>query len=63
MEEKKEEAINYALDSNRLENNYLTNKELEEVLNGIDKTDESFLKAVVDLVNKTGEDDNVKIKK
>ena len=65
MEEKKNEAINYAVDSNKLEKHNVTPKEFKEILDSLDKTDESFLLAVVEYAknSKKGDKSNVKIRK
>ena len=67
------EAVNYGLDSNKLEGNNLTEQEVQTVIDGIDRSDGSFLQSVVELVEKgqitsqnndSKEDDlNVKTKK
>lgn len=52
MEEKIHEAVRYASSSNGLENNKLTNEELNQIIRDIQsgKTDESFLFTVARLV-------------
>ncbi len=54
MEEKLEEAVNYANGSNSLEDNRLTLDELEQLIEDIKsgKNDESFLYAVVKMIRK-----------
>lgn len=54
MEEKLEEAVNYANGSNSLEDNRLTPDELEQLIEDIKsgKNDESFLYAVVKMIRK-----------
>ncbi len=54
MEERLEEAVNYANGSNSLEDNRLTPDELEQLIEDIKsgKNDESFLYAVVKMIRK-----------
>lgn len=54
MEEKIQDAVNYANGSNNLENNSLTVDELDQIIKDIQegKTDESFLYSVVQLIKK-----------
>ena len=54
MEEKLEEAVNYANGSNSLEDNRLTPDEFEHLIEDIKngKNDESFLYAVVKMIKK-----------
>ena len=67
MDEKNKEAVNYAASSNKLEEQNVTPKEFQEILSGMDKSDESFLLAVVNYVNKKNQEmeekDNDKIRK
>ena len=69
MDEKKKEAAEYGAGSNNLEGNNLSYKEFEEILNTIDKPDESFISALVEYINThtknedKEENNNVEIKK
>lgn len=64
MKEEIENAVKYASSSNRLENNHLSDSELDAIINNImaGKTDQSFLFSVVEAVKQTAteiEDRNV----
>ena len=50
MEEKKEEALNYAVSSNKLEEHNVTPKEFQEILDSLDNGDKSFLLGVLEYV-------------
>lgn len=70
MKEKVYKAVEYASNSNRLENNNLSDSELKEIVDNImvGKSDESFLLSVVESVKKEPikveeEKQNVKIRK
>lgn len=70
MKEKVYKAVEYASNSNRLENNNLSDSELKEIVDNImvGKSDESFLLSIVESVKKEPvkkeeENQNVKIRK
>lgn len=68
MKEEVKKAVDYAIDSNKLEDYHLTDKEVETVLGTINESDEKFTDDVLEMiaVDKTIEkenDSNVKIRK
>lgn len=65
MKEDIKDAVNYALDSNKLEDYHLTNEEVEKVIDTIDKSDKSFTDSVLDMIKEEKKEDNnnVKIRK
>lgn len=68
MDNEKLIAVNDAASSNKLEKHDVTPEEFKRILADIDKTDESFLSAVIEYVeknkgNKKEEEKNVQIRK
>lgn len=57
MEDKVKEAVDYAVVSNKIENNTLTESEVKTVLEGMSHEDESFLYSVVDLIKNSRDDE------
>lgn len=69
MDKNLNDAVNYGADSNKLENNNLTDIEKEKILNEMQKTDESFLYGIIQMLrgkyknNDDGDKEDVKIRK
>lgn len=68
MDKNLNDAVNYGADSNKLEDNNLTDKEIEKVMNDMQKTDESFLYGIIQMIrgkhkNNDEDEENVKVRK
>ena len=65
MENEVKNAVNYALDSNKLEGYHLPEEEVEKVIDTIDKSDKNFTDSVLDMINDEKKEDgnSVKIRK
>lgn len=64
MEQKIEEAVNYARDTQRLEDNVLTENEVQDIIKGINQDDSEFTTEVLEKIKQEREDsENVKIRK
>lgn len=66
MKEDVKKAVDYAIDSNKLEDYHLTDEEVKAVIGNINESDKKFTDDVLDMIsedNKLEDDKNVKIRK